>query len=76
MKHPLARVVRDNDAVSLIQLKESRLSAQPRLSAFHPDRTHGSPQVPWPDKLIDLSTDPLAAFHEASNHLSASEAMQ
>ena len=35
----IARVVRDQNGVSLVQLKESRLSAQPRLSVVRPERS-------------------------------------
>jgi len=41
----LARVVRDQGRVSLVQLKESRLSAQPRLSVLRPERSQALPQV-------------------------------
>ena len=45
----LARVVRANDGVSLVQLREKRLSAQPRFSSSAPSRmNHGVRRVPAP----------------------------
>ena len=67
----LARVVRDQGRVSLVQLKESRLSAQPRLSVFRPKRSQAVPQVAWlgatqPDATLSDAIQPDAIQPDAT----------
>ena len=69
----LARVVRDQENVSLVQLKESRLSAQPRLSFFPDEHPQAAPQVAWrgatqPDATMDALGRPLTVYHTHANH--------
>lgn len=71
----LARVVREQSKVSLVQLKESRLSAQPRVSAFRFDPTQAD-QVAWFKEKLDVSAEPLSADHAVSHRLIAAEAGQ
>jgi hypothetical protein len=69
----LARVVRDQDRVSLVQLKESRLSAQPRLSAFRPEHTQAVIQAAWSGEMTDALAGPPTAYHASANHLVGAE---
>ena len=74
----LARVVRDQGRVSLVQLKESRLSAQPRLSVFRPKRSQAVPQVAWlgatqPDATMNVLGGSLTVYHTNANHLIGAE---
>ncbi|HBV63556.1 MAG TPA: hypothetical protein DEF45_11090 [Rhodopirellula sp.] len=70
----VARVVRDQGRVSLVQLKESRLSAQPRVSVVRPGRA----QTVWPvgkqpGETRDALAGPLAAYHSQASHLYGAE---
>lgn len=69
----LARVVRDQGRVSLVQLRESRLSAQPRLSVFRPERTQGVSQVVWSGEMLNALAEPITLNHAFGNHLIGAE---
>ena len=72
----LARVVRGKDTVSLVQLKESRLSAQPRLSVFRSDSLRSVARVSVTYLPPDSPDAGLALYRESVNRLIGMEVEQ
>ncbi len=72
----LARVVRAKDRVSLVQLKESRLSAQPRVSEVKPARNHAVVRTITKRLPSDLPVEDSVASGDTVGRIAGMEVQQ